>query len=75
MAEFVSEGFARLAAELGPAVVGWAVEDEHELGEGSGIVVQTSTRGVMWYSKAGNVPGFLPFGDPALMAGQHREGV
>src|SRR5450756_2551456 len=50
MAEFVTEGFARVARELGREAVGDAVEDEHGLGDGSGIVVQTSTRGVMWLS-------------------------
>lgn len=69
MAEFVTEGFARVARELGREVVGDAVEDEHGLGDGSGIVVQTSTRGVMWYSREGNQPAFIPFGWPALTTG------
>ena len=66
MADFETEGFSNLALRLGRDVVGEAVEAEHELGDGSGIIVQTSTRGVMWYSKVGNMPGFIPFGDPNL---------
>ena len=70
MPDFVTEGFARVAQELGRDAVGEAVENEHDLGEGSGIIVQTSTRGVMWYSREGNQPAFIPFGWPALTTGR-----
>ena len=61
MAEFRTEGFRRVAAELGTGVVGRPVEEEHGLGWGTqAAVVQMTDRGLMWYSPAGNVTLFLP---------------
>ncbi len=61
MAELRTEGFRRMAAELGTGVVGQPVEEEHGLGWGSqSAVVQMTDRGLMWYSPAGNVTLFLP---------------
>ena len=60
MAEFRTEGFRRVAAQLGPAAVGEPVEEEHGLGWGSqSAIVQMTDRGLMWYSPAGNVTLFL----------------
>lgn len=61
MPEFRTEGFQRVAAELGADVVGEPIEEEQGIGGGSQVaVVQATTRGLMWYSPAGNLTLFLP---------------
>lgn len=58
MREFVL-GMKAKADELGAAVVGEPLEDEHYFPDGT-TSLQVTTRGVMIYSKAGNVVHFLP---------------
>ena len=57
--EFVL-GFKDLANRLGKDVVGTPVESEHYGPDGT-TGIQTTTKGVMWYSKVGNQAGFIPF--------------
>jgi hypothetical protein len=59
MPEFVL-GFKVLADQLGRDVVGEPLEDEHPWPDGT-AAVQTTSKGLMWYSRAANKAAFIPF--------------
>ena len=59
MAQFVL-GFKTLADQLGAAVVGQPLEDEHYWPDGT-TSVQLTSKGLMWYSKTANKAVFIPF--------------